>query len=87
MVQVFRVNALSPATPELLLEGAAGKFKPLLVEEGAELVRVLHPDKNRRCVGERAKPSLAFSKRVLRLLAQCDVARHPAREGRFAMFV
>src|SRR5437764_2022439 len=81
------MNAVCPAIAKLLLQLSAGKVEPPFVEKGAELVWARQPDHHRRRVGHDAKTSLAFQELFLCTFAQCDVARHPPCEGRFAMFV
>src|ERR1700720_307648 len=87
VLQVIRMNTFGPTIAQFLLRCSASKVEPAFVEEGAKLVRARHPDHHWSCVGYRAKTSLAFPKLFLRMFALGDVARHPARERRFATFV
>jgi len=80
------LDAIGPAIAKLLLQLSAGTVEPSFVEKGAELVWARHPDHHRGRVSHRTKTLLAFSERVLRLFAECDVAGDPPCEGRFAMF-
>src|SRR5260370_37876263 len=85
-VEFFSVNAFCPAIAELLLQAAAGKVEPPLIEEGAKLVWARHPDHHRSCVGHGTKTSLAFPKLFLCMFAECDVPRQSPREIRLHIF-
>src|SRR5258708_29027242 len=80
-VEVFTVHACCPRFVEYLLQRAASKFEPSLIEKGAELVCARHPDHHRRCVGEGAKTSLALPQRLLRLLLRGYVRRDTKKPG------
>jgi hypothetical protein len=81
------MNTFSPTFAQFLLQCSSGKSQPALVEEGAKLVWARHPDEHGRGVGDRAKTLFTLTQLLLRYFALGDVARHPAREGRFATFV
>src|SRR4029453_7792228 len=81
------MNTFSPTFAQFLLHCSSGKIEPAFVEEGVKLVWARHPDEHGRGVGYRAKTRFTLTQLFLRHFALGDVARHPAREGRFAMFV
>src|SRR4029077_21232429 len=87
VLQVIRMNPFGPTIAQFLLHCSPGKVEPALVEEGAEFVRAGHPDEDGRDVGDRAKTRFTLTQLFLRYFALGDVARHPAREGRFTTFV
>src|SRR5207249_3132529 len=87
VVQVVRMNTFSPTFAQFLLHCSSGKIEPAFVEEGAKFVWARHPDEHGRGVGYRAKTRFTLTQLFLRYFALGDVARHPAREGRFATFV
>src|SRR5499433_4506904 len=84
-VKILRVNSLCPAIAELLLQGPAGKVEPTLVEKGAGLVPVRHPDHHRRRIGHGVKASFALPQRFLGTFALRDVKGHPTQAKRLAL--
>ena len=86
-LEIVRVHTLSPAISHFLLQAATGKLQPGLVKESAELIHAGHPNENRGCVGYRAETRFTLTQLFLRYFALGDVARHSAREVRFAVFV
>src|SRR5215813_12529239 len=84
-VKILRVNSLCPAIAKLLLQGPAGKVKPALVEKGAGLVRVRHPDHHRRRIGHGVKASLALPQRFIGAFPLRDVKGHPTQAKRVAL--
>src|SRR5262249_14268238 len=83
-VKILRVNSLCPAIAELLLQGPAGKVEPTLVEKGAGLVRVRHPDHHRRRISHGVKASLALPQRFVGTFAFRDIQGHPTQAKRLA---
>src|SRR6266496_5656219 len=81
------MNTFSPTFAQFLLHCSSGKIEPAFVEEGVKLVWARHPDEHGRGVGYRAKTPFTLTQLFLRYFAIGDVARHPAREARFATFV
>src|SRR5260370_42011491 len=81
------MNTFSPTFAQFLLHCSSGKIEPAFVDEGAKFVWARHPDEHRRGGGYRAKTRLTLTQLILRYFALGDIARHPAREGRFATFV
>src|SRR5215510_6146516 len=84
-VKILRVNSLCPAIAELLLQGPAGKVEPTLVEKGAGLVRVRHPDHHRRRIGHGVKTSLALPQCFVSTFALRDIQGHPTQAKRLAL--
>src|SRR5437867_4471986 len=81
------MNTFNPTFAQFLLHCSSGKIEPAFVEEGAKFVWARHPDEHRRGVGYHAKTRFTLTQLFLRYFALGNVARHPAREGRFATFV
>src|SRR5216117_312360 len=81
------MNTFSPTFAQFLLHCSSGKIEPAFVEEGAKFVWARHPDKHGRGIGYHAKTRFTLTQLFLRYFALGNVARHPAREGRFATFV
>src|SRR5215813_9476757 len=67
-VQILRVNSLCPT----------------LVEKGAGLVRVRHPDHHRRRISHGVKASLALPQRFVGTFAFRDIQGHPTQAKRLA---
>src|SRR5215471_2226216 len=84
-VKILRVNSLCPAIAKLLLQGPSGKVEPALVEKGAGLVRVRHPDHHRRRIGHGMKASFALPQRFVGASPLRDVKRHPTQAKRLAL--
>src|SRR5215813_729378 len=84
-VKIVRVNPLCPAIAKLLLQGPAGKVEPALVEKGAGLVRVRHPDHHRRRIRHGVKASFALPQRFVGALPLRDVKGHPTQAKRVAL--
>src|SRR5216117_3924979 len=81
------MNTFSPTFAQFLLHCSSGKIEPAFVEEGAKFVWARHPDKHGRGIGYHAKTRFTLTQLFLRYFAIGDVARYPAREGRFVTFV
>ncbi len=81
------MDCFTPAVTKFLLHASPGKLKPGFVDVGAKLIFTCHPHENRRGVGHGTKTSLTLQQRLFSVLAPSDIARHPTREGGFAMFV
>src|SRR5262249_51406321 len=60
-LQILGVDALSPVTCELLLSGSPCKFQPSLIDEGATIVGVSHPDHDRSRICDEAEAFLALT--------------------------
>src|SRR5215813_8700710 len=84
-VKILRVNSLCPPVAKLMLQGPAGKVEPTLVEKGAGLVRVRHPDHHRRRIGHGVKASFALPQRFLGTFAFRDIKGHPTQAKRGAL--
>src|SRR5262245_35713549 len=84
-VQILRVNSLCPTIAKFLLQGPAGKVEPALVEKGAGLVRVRHPDHHRRRIRHGVKASFALPQRFVGALPLRDVKGHPTQAKRVAL--
>src|SRR5215510_7647469 len=83
-VKILRVNSLCPAISKLLLQGPAGKVEPSLVQKGAGLARIRHPDHHRRRIGHGVKASLALPQRFVGTFALRDIKGHPTQAKRVA---
>jgi hypothetical protein len=67
------MHAFRPAVSHFLVEGAARKVEPGLIEKVAELVRSRHPDEDRRRIGDGAETGLALPQTILGHFALGDV--------------
>src|SRR5262245_40489061 len=85
VVKILRMNSLRPAIAKLLLQGPAGKVQPTLVEKGAGLLRVRHPDHHRRRIGHGVKASLALPQRFVGTFTLRDIQGHPTQAKRLAL--
>src|SRR5262245_10525617 len=85
VVKILRVNSLCPAIAKLLLQAAAGKVEPTLVEKGAGLDCVRHPDHHRRRIGHGVKTSLALPQCFVSTFALRDIQGHPTQAKRLAL--
>src|SRR5438552_1654995 len=74
-LKIVRMHALGPAISHFLLNRAAGKLEPGLVEESAEFVQARHPDKDGRRVSYHAETLFALAQLSLTFCALLDDCR------------
>ena len=79
---VLRVHALRPAIAELFFQRAAREVQPALVEERAPLLRIRHPDHDRRRVGHGVEERLAVPRRLFGAPPLAMGAVAPGEAGR-----
>src|SRR5262245_23718368 len=78
---VIRLEGGDPAKPEAGFRSLAGEFVPRLAQIGASAIRLGHPHHHRSVVGHVAETRLAFTQRILRLLALGELSDLAANAG------